>query len=98
MIQKANTPDVAQRGINLSDEDVEAIKKLYSEVWCVDVTMRNWKEKGTGNYCQWQIRLPDKNNVTFTVMNTSLPDAIDTALKVHWLGVDSKEYRGYNED
>ena len=84
--------------MTLSDEDIEAIKRLYSEVWCANVTLKNWKEKHTGNYCQWTVSLPDKNNTYFHVMNTSLPDAVDIALKVHWVGVDSKEYRGYNED
>ena len=91
-------PEVAQNGINLSDDDLEAIKELFGNVWNVDVTLRNWKEKGTGNYCQWQLRLPDKANNYFTVTNSKLTDAVDVALKIHWLGVDSKEYRGYNED
>lgn len=97
MVQKIQ-PHKTQVGMTLSDEDVEAIKKLFSTVWCANVTLKNWKEKNTGNYCQWTISLPDKNNTTFNVMNTSLPDAVDVALKVHWVGVDSKEYRDYNAD
>ena len=97
MVQRMQ-PHHIQVGMTLSDEDVEAIKKLFSTVWCADVTLKNWKEKNTGNYCQWTISLPDKNNTYFNVMNTSLSDAVDVALKVHWVWVDSKEYRGYNED
>ena len=97
MVQKTNTPDVAQRGIDLSDEDIEAIKKLYSGVWCAEVTMKNWKEKGTGNYCQWIIQLPDKNNSYFTVTNSSLPAAVEVGLKIHWQGVDSFPNKVYND-
>jgi len=97
-------PDVPQNGITLSNEDVESIKQLFSTVWSADVTLRNWKEKGTGNYCQWQLRLPDKSNNYFTVMNTNLSEAIDVALKVHWQGkeypdkgVDKPEDMVYND-
>ena len=87
-MQKTKT-EVVQRGINLSDEVLEAINELFSNVWNTDVTLRNWKEKGTGNYCQWILKLPDKANNYFTVTNNNLVEAVDVALKVHWQG---KEY------
>ena len=88
-IPQRHKDEDTQIGVTLSDEDLEAIKELFSNVWNVDVTLRNWKEKGTGNYCQWQLRLPDKSNNYFTVTNNNLVEAVDVALKVHWQG---KEY------
>ena len=96
MVQKIN-PHAIQTGMTLSDTDVEAIRKLFGDVWCGEVKMRNWKEKHTGNYCQWTLQLPDKDNNNFTVTNSNLSDAVDIALKVHWQGVDYSEKRVYNE-
>ena len=75
-------------GVTLTDEELEAIRKLFQTVWSSNVTMKNWKEKGTDNCCQWQIILPDRSIRIFTVMDTSLVKAVDVALKIHKLGSD----------
>ena len=80
-------------GITLTDVELEAVRTLFATVWSSTVTMRNWKEKETDNYCQWQIVLPDRTNRNFTVTDTSLEKAVDVALKIHRLGVDYDELR-----
>jgi hypothetical protein len=89
MVQLMVTPEPTV-GVTLSDEDLQALKKLYSTVWAANVTLRNWKEKGTHNFCQWFIELPDKNNHNFTVSNNTLNEAVEKALAIHWQGVDEQ--------
>lgn len=84
-------PHKVQVGMTLSDRDIEAIQRLFSTVWGANVTLGNWKEKGSGNYCQWQLSVPDKDNVNFTVTKSDLVEAVDSALSIHFAGVDYKE-------
>ena len=46
-------------GVELSNTDLLAIKKLYRVRWTAEIT--NWKEKGCDG-CMWKVTCPDKNN------------------------------------
>ena len=65
-------------GVILTDEDLQAIKKLYEVRWTADIT--NWKEKNTENFCLWKVTCPDKNNSTVSEWGSSLADTIDKLL------------------
>ena len=64
-------------GVNLTDEDLQAIRKLYATRWSGDI--KNWKERDT-DYCLWIVSCPDKNNNILTETGQSLAEVINTLL------------------
>ena len=65
-------------GVNLTNEDLQAIKKLYSTRWGGDI--KNWKERDT-DYCLWIVSCPDKRNQYITETGQSLADTITRLLE-----------------
>ena len=65
-------------GVNLTEEDLQAVKKLYSTRWAGDI--KNWKERDT-DYCLWIVSCPDKNNEIISETGQSLAEVIETLLK-----------------
>ena len=65
-------------GVILTDEDLQAIKKLYQVRWTADIG--NWKERGTENFCLWKVTCPDQHNNSITEWGSSLADTIDKLL------------------
>ena len=65
-------------GVNLTEEDLRAVKKLYATRWAGDI--KNWKERDT-DYCLWIVSCPDKNNGIITETGNSLAEVIEKLLK-----------------
>ena len=65
-------------GIELSDQDLLAIKKLYQVRWTAEIT--NLKEKGCDG-CMWKVTCPDKNNKLRVQYGQVLSDTIEELLK-----------------
>ena len=65
-------------GVNLTNKDLQAIKKLYSTRWGGDI--KNWKERDT-DYCLWIVSCPDKRNQYITETGQSLADTITRLLE-----------------
>ena len=65
-------------GVELSNTDLLAIKKLYRVRWTAEIT--NWKEKGCDG-CMWKVTCPDKNNKLIVQYGQVLSDTIDELLK-----------------
>jgi len=64
-------------GIELSDEDLLAVKKLYSVRWSADI--RNWNERGVQG-CMWFVTCPDRKGNWLIETNSSLHEAIYSIL------------------
>ena len=65
-------------GVNLTEEDLQAIRKLYCLRWTGDI--RNWKERDT-DFCLWIVSCPDKNNSILTETGQSLAEVIEKLLE-----------------
>ena len=65
-------------GVELSNTDLLAIKKLYRVRWTAEIT--NWKEKGCDG-CMWKVTCPDKNNKLIVQYGQVLSDTIEELLK-----------------
>ena len=64
-------------GIDLSDEDLQAVRRLYEVRW--SATIQNWKERDT-DYCQWQVTCPDLTGHWITETGLSLEAVIANLL------------------
>ncbi len=65
-------------GVELSNKDLLAIKKLYQVRWTATIT--NWKEKECDG-CMWKVTCPDKNNILRVQYGQVLSDTIEDLLK-----------------
>ena len=65
-------------GITLTDEDLQAIKRLYKLRWGCNI--QNWKERDT-DYCMWIVSCPDKRNQILIETGQSLAKTIDILLE-----------------
>lgn len=65
-------------GVNLTEEDLQAVRKLYATRWAGDI--KNWKERDT-DYCLWIVSCPDKNNGIISETGQSLAEVIDNLLE-----------------
>ena len=65
-------------GITLTDEDLQAIKRLYKLRWGGNI--QNWKERDT-DYCMWIVSCPDKRNQILIETGQSLAKTIDILLE-----------------
>ena len=65
-------------GVPLSEDDLQAISKLYRVRWYGEI--KNWKERGT-DYCMWFVTCPDKNNNLIAETGQSLSETIDRLLQ-----------------
>ena len=72
------TEDNKVLGVELSNADLQAIKKLYQVRWTAEIT--NWKEKGCDG-CMWKVTCPDKNNKLRVQYGQVLSDTIEKLLK-----------------
>ena len=64
-------------GVELSYEDLEAVRYLYRVRWTAAIT--TWKERDT-DYCMWFVRCPDQKGNFVTEAGNSLADTIDRLL------------------
>ena len=64
-------------GIEVSDEDLHAIRKLFSVRW--NAGIKNWKERDT-DYCLWFVQCPDNAGNYITKTGNSLADTIQAIL------------------
>ena len=60
-------------GVELSDEDLAAIKRIYELKHSVDI--RNWKERDMDT-CMWFVRCPDSQGNWITRTGQSLSKVI----------------------
>ena len=65
-------------GVDLSDEDLEAVRRLFNLRWGGDI--KNWKERDVDG-CLWLVSCPDKSNNIITETGQSLADTINTLLE-----------------
>ena len=65
-------------GVELSNADLQAIKKLYRVRWTAEII--NWKEKGCDG-CMWKVTCPDKNNKLIVQYGQVLSNTIEKLLK-----------------
>tara|TARA_R100000781_G_scaffold82741_2_gene50949 strand:+ start:2684 stop:2917 length:234 start_codon:yes stop_codon:yes gene_type:complete len=65
-------------GINLSNDDLKAIEKLFKYRWSASI--RNWKERNVGG-CQWIVECPDRRNVWQSETGIRLSDTINKLLE-----------------
>ena len=65
-------------GVQLTQEDLQAIEKLYRVRW--NATISNWKEKGCEG-CLWRVTCPDLNNHIRTESGLILSDTIEKILE-----------------
>mgnify|MGYP001247643782 CR=1 FL=1 len=65
-------------GVNLTNEDLQAVKRLYKTRWGGDI--KNWKERDT-DYCLWVVSCPDKNNGIITETGQILAEVIEKLLE-----------------
>ena len=72
------TEDNKVLGVELSNADLQAIKKLYRVRWTAEII--NWKEKGCDG-CMWKVTCPDKNNKLRVQYGQVLSDTIEELLK-----------------
>ena len=72
------TEDNKVLGVELSNADLQAIKKLYRVRWTAEII--NWKEKGCDG-CMWKVTCPDKNNKLIVQYGQVLSDTIEELLK-----------------
>ena len=64
-------------GVNLTKQDLEAIKKIFEVRWSADI--RNWKERGVDG-CSWMVTCPDKQGNWVTKTGLSLAETINNLL------------------
>ena len=72
------TEDNNVLGVELSNKDLLAIKKLYRVRWTAEIV--NWKERGCDG-CMWKVTCPDKNNKLVVQYGQVLSDTIEELLK-----------------
>ena len=72
------TEDNKVLGVELSNADLQAIKKLYRVRWTAEII--NWKEKGCDG-CMWKVTCPDKNNKLIVQYGQVLSNTIEKLLK-----------------
>ena len=60
-------------GVNLSDNDLQAIRILYKMRWAADI--KNWKERDVDE-CMWLVSCPNKKNEILTETGYPLADVI----------------------
>jgi len=60
-------------GVELSDEDLEAVRFLFRVRWTADI--RTWKERGT-DFCMWFVQCPDQAGRLITETGQSLEQTI----------------------
>ncbi len=65
-------------GVKLSNEDLEAVARLYKLKWSAEI--RNWNERDVKG-CLWVVRCPDKRGNWITKTGSSLCDTIYSILK-----------------
>lgn len=65
-------------GVELSNEDLEAIRKLYKVRWSADI--RNWKERDT-DYCMWFVYCPNKKGAYIVETGKCLAEVINRILQ-----------------
>ena len=75
-------------GVNLTEEDLQAIRKLYCLRWTGDI--RNWKERGVEE-CLWMVSCPDKHGNWIVETGQSLAQTIEILLKKAKEGLDVKD-------
>ena len=46
-------------GVDLTEEDLQAIQKLYRVRWTAEI--KNWKERDT-YFCLWLVNCPNEHN------------------------------------
>ena len=65
-------------GVELSDEDLEAVRLLYKVRWTA--TLSVWKERDT-DFCMWFVQCPDLNGNHVTETGQSLSKTIHKLLR-----------------
>ena len=65
-------------GVPLTNEDLQAIKKLFRVRWSADI--RNWKERDVEG-CLWIVTAPDKAGNWIIERGQSLEQTINPLLK-----------------
>tara|TARA_Y100000593_G_scaffold95083_1_gene199337 strand:- start:6016 stop:6234 length:219 start_codon:yes stop_codon:yes gene_type:complete len=60
-------------GVNLTEEDLKAIKKLYAIRWSADI--RNWNERNVEG-CLWKVTIPDLSGNWISETGSSLSKTI----------------------
>ena len=65
-------------GVNLTEEDLQAVRKLYHLRWSGDI--KNWKERGVDG-CLWIVSCPDKDNGIITETGQILAEVIEKLLE-----------------
>ena len=65
-------------GVELNENDLEAIKKLYSVRWWAEIS--NWKEKDCEG-CLWRVTIPNEKNHIISELGINLSDTIENVLQ-----------------
>ena len=65
-------------GVVLTDDDLQAVKKLYATRWGGDI--KNWKDRDT-DYCLWIVSCPDRNNAILSETGQRLAEVIEKLLE-----------------
>ena len=65
-------------GVNVTDEDLQAIRILYKVRWSAEIT--NWKERDT-DYCLWKVACPDTTGHILVETGQSLAETINRLLE-----------------
>lgn len=65
-------------GVDLTEEDLQAIQKLYRVRWTAEI--KNWKERDT-DFCLWLVNCPNEHNEIMTETGHSLAEVIDAILQ-----------------
>ena len=65
-------------GVILTDEDLQAIKRLYNVRWGGNIL--NWNVRDS-DYCMWIVSCPDKRNQILIETGQSLAKTIDILLE-----------------
>ena len=64
-------------GVSLTQEDLEAIKRLYADRWYAEI--KNWQERDT-DYCIWFVTCHNSKGSLITKTGHSLASVIDKVL------------------
>lgn len=65
-------------GVALDENDLEAIRKLYSIRWWAKIS--NWKERDCEG-CLWGVTIPNDNNHIISAHGNKLSDTIENVLQ-----------------
>ena len=66
-------------GVELVDEDLEAIRTLYKVRWSANVS--TWKERDT-DFCLWFVSCPNQQGIFITETGQSLSQTIYRLLEM----------------